>query len=138
MKQTNIGIKKIHTGGPNESNRRYRKQSTHLWVPDFWQRSEIYKMEKYSTNGADITGYQHAEQCKYIHIYHHAQNLSPNVWKTSTWNLAHRISKKRKWKVHLTQWTLFFWKYMSLLSPFITFYFSTSSWFYPQCGFLFK
>jgi hypothetical protein len=36
-----------------------------------------------STNGASLTGCLHVEECKYIHIYHPAQNSSASRSKTS-------------------------------------------------------
>ena len=40
------------------------------------------KKKASSTNGAGITECQHVKDCKYIHIYAHAQNSSANGSKT--------------------------------------------------------
>jgi hypothetical protein len=36
------------------------------------------KRKTLSTNGASVSECQHGEECKYIYIYHPAQNTSPD------------------------------------------------------------
>ena len=53
---------------------------------DFWQRSQNNggkKKKASSINVAGQTGCLQVEECKYIQIYHPAQNSSPSGSKTS-------------------------------------------------------
>lgn len=48
----------------------------HTYKHLIWRKeAKLYNGEKsFTTNGTDITGCQHAEECKEIHMYPHAQN----------------------------------------------------------------
>ena len=62
-------------------------KSTYLQTPDFLKikNPEIHngKKKALSTNSTSLSECQHGEECKYIHIYHPAQNTSPSGSKTS-------------------------------------------------------
>lgn len=70
--------KKKQTHWSTESKWIPRHESTHIWTSEFWERTEIYTLEKTvsSTNSTDRAGWMLVEECKWILPYHPWQNSS--------------------------------------------------------------
>ena len=86
-KQSDTGIKTgRRTNGTKSKTRILIHTPLNTWFLTKKQKKPISngKKKAYLTNGAGITGYQYADEWKYIHIYHHAQNSGPNGSMTSS------------------------------------------------------